>query len=197
MNDLVGLSLSRLKAQLMIEHDDDDAYIAGLIQEVLARCQGHLDRALFSEEWTEYFDGGGRTLLVRNMPVDGSSVTVTDTHGTVSTDDDEVVASDYYRIYPERGSLWRTTSTGQPSRWPSGLRRFKVVYTGGLDLHPRWQEFYQRNLVASFADFGAALYNAPDPNVKEERDVDLSRKLCADVPIPVRVLSVWDQLKYA
>lgn len=190
------LRVDEAKAYLTIEHNDDDVLVGDLIEEAEATLQGYLEVPIESVETTEYHDGGTSVLFLRRFPIDEDGITVTDTQGTSedATDDEEAEASKY-RVYPEKGQLVRTSTTGIRSRWPVGHRRWKVEYTGGLDQHPDWSRRVKAELRASLRDLVAHWYLNREAAVSRINEgAGMSKSFAAtDREIPGRVRAVWDR----
>lgn len=57
------------KAYLVLEHEEDDALVTGLLDAVEGRLQAFLERALSSAQHTEYLDGSHHRLHVQHWPI--------------------------------------------------------------------------------------------------------------------------------
>lgn len=175
------LDLPRLKAYLEVEHDGDDDLIVRMMNDAEAAFQSYVDRRIASAQHVEYHDGGVSRIFLQHWPVDDTQTfTVVDTQGT-NTDatDDETVAANLYRLDPEKGTVMRTSRTGERSTWPRGRRRWKVTYTGGMAVGANWSAYQKGDVRRSLRDLVAHWYED-----REDYDQD---------EIPERVRQTWDR----
>ena len=186
---------AEVKAMLRIEHDEDDALIEMLLGDAHARMQGYLERDLEGEERTEYFDGMVTRFFVRHWPIDNdASLVITDTQGTaVVTDDEVVVAADEYRVDWEKGSIVKTTPHAYRSIWEPGRRRFKVVYTGGIEHDPDYETQIKPTLRRTIVQLVSMWYEKPIGVSDDREAMGVGRKFIEG--IPKDITDVWDALK--
>lgn len=193
----VLLTLSQAKDYLEVEHTGDDTLIGELVDEAEARMMGYLEVPITATTYTEFHDGGTSILFLRRFPIDGTSVTVTDTQGTSEdATDDETFSATKYRVYADRGEIMRTSTTGQRKTWAHGRRRWKVEYDGGLDQHPLWSTVVQPELRGTIRALVAEWYDNRQPGAGSESDGEVRRSTPgSERDIPSRVQSVWDQYR--
>ena len=75
-----------------------------------------------------------------------------------------------------------------------GERRYKVVYSAGLELGEDWSED-ANTLRASLRELVVTLYNNPDPRISQERfgtgtGISLDRS-----SVPERILFIWQNFQ--
>ncbi len=87
------LSLAEMRAHLRLEHDDEDALIAGMLSAARAAVERYLRRALIAQQWQLVLDGWpeGPVRLPRPPLMQVDAVRVLDAGGTATL----VPASDY------------------------------------------------------------------------------------------------------
>lgn len=197
MADGTILTVQQTKNYLEIETQAFDALLDALIEEAEAIMQGYVQVPITKASYTELHDGGTSILFLRRYPVDGDTVVVTDTQGTVDGgSDDEVIVSTAYRVYPEKGEVMKTSTNGQRSVWAQGRRRFSVAYDAGLDQHPQWSTHVKAELRASLRDLVAHWYEHRRPGASEVREGGgLSVRLRGGLQdsVPDRVRETWDR----
>lgn len=188
--------VSEIKLYLELDHDGDDALLQILLDDAHARLRGFVNTRIddTEDEFTEYHNGGSHRIFLRNPYIDEETIIVTDTKGTKTTSDDETLDSTLWRIQPETGILMRTTANGGRLRFASGLRRWKVVYDGGLDKDPLWTAVILPDLADSVKQLVAHLYENRNPGAETEKEGDISTKTRRG-QLPDRVQETW--AKYA
>jgi uncharacterized phiE125 gp8 family phage protein len=80
------ISLNEAKAHLRVDHDDDDALIAGFVAAATDWMDGYsgvLGRALLTQTWSQEFDGFSCLRLALN-PVQSVSIAYVDAAGAVT-----------------------------------------------------------------------------------------------------------------
>lgn len=195
----VIVDLDQVKSLLPIEHTGHDVLIKDLIDRAEARLTSFIRRALIAppsgQKRTEHFDGGVHRFRLRDFPVEETSVTVTDTMGTKATADDETYDSDLWRLDPDTGILYRTSSFARPMTWGLGIRRWKVDYRGGLNLHADWDDVIRPELESSIIDLVADWYENTNPRVTDVGEgPGISRELMTKA-LPPRIERVWAQYR--
>jgi len=194
--DGVLLSVDQAKRYLQVDEDGDDwdELIADLIEEAEASFEGYTGNRLVAEDETMYFDGEVHAIVLPYWPIKASSVTVTDTQGTVSATDDEAFDTDYYRIEEDLGILYRTTSIGSRKFWGAGKERWKIEWTGGLNQHREWERI-KLELRGSVRDWVANVFLNMNPSAEGESDGGGISQQVKVTQIPPRVLAVWDRYR--
>lgn len=195
------LSVKEAKDYLVVEHDDDDTLIGQLIAEAEARMESYIGTPVSETEYTEYHDGGLKNLFLEHMPIKADSVTITDTKATSEdATDDEVVDAEKYRIRHYHGMITRTTTNGVDRRWDRGRKRFKVVYTAGLEHLTDWTTA-QIELRGSIRDLVSDWYERRIPTAtRQDQGFGIATSFVGfrgtDLPtLPTRVLEVWHRYR--
>ncbi len=75
------------------------------------------------------------------------------------------------------------------------MRRFKVVYTGGLDSDPEWDEVIEPELRSSLRDLVSYWYDQRKPGVTSEEFGPGARRRYVTDDLPPRVQGVWDRYR--
>ena len=129
------LTLSEVKAQLRIEHNDDDTLIARLIQTAVAYIDvvGTVGKAMISQTWGEWIAPNPSTVLLSLGPVQSvSAIRFYDTDNVLQT----ATLSDFFVL----GTKGRTTIRPKPSKaWPTTFDRddaIKIEYVIGFGGSP-------------------------------------------------------------
>lgn len=195
-NDGTILSLAQAKKALEIEHSNFDDKIGDLIQNAESLLEEYTGTPITAETFTEKYDGGKPIIFLDQSPIDESSVTVTDTQGTVDdATDDETVEAKHYRVYPEEGEIVRTSQLGIEKEWAPGRRRFEVEYDAGLDQHPNWARTVEHTLRQSLKHLLVMWYENRNPDLKSEQmGAGFGQRYDLE-DIPPRVLSTWINYK--
>lgn len=110
------VSLADAKAQLRVDHDDEDTLIAGLV----AAAEGHLDgadgvlrRALVTQTWEESFPHFAYSMFLKLGPVQSiTSVKYYDADNAEQT-----VSASVYNLYETPGKAYVQQASGQS--WPA------------------------------------------------------------------------------
>jgi len=123
------VTLSEMKAELGLSDTTDDALLTQAMAALDGRFDSFLNRILARGiNVIEYFDGGGRTLLLARFPVE--SVT------SINVDADAVwgaatlLGSTDYRLNKLRGRI--VFGADGSESWPTGYQNIRVVYTAGF-----------------------------------------------------------------
>lgn len=99
------LTAAEVKAHLRIEHADEDATIAALIEAVEAALDGSagvLNRALVTQTWTQGYAGFAATMRLPLAPVQSATISYFDADGA------EQALADAYRLHQDaRGGYLR------------------------------------------------------------------------------------------
>lgn len=163
-NEDKGLTtLDRVKSELGITGNSQDALLNSKILEASSDIEAHLNRVLRKETISEVFWGlrGCVDALVLNRTPVGEITSV--------TLDDEVVDEVDYRLDPDAGLLYRLND-GSPSSWSFG-KALTVVYDGGYEM-PDGADMgelppaLQAACVELVSSYWAA--RGRDPSVREE-----------------------------
>jgi len=121
-------TLAEVKADLGIEHTDYDAVLTEWMEGLQGRFDSFCNRVLlYSASETEYFNGGGSSLLLRRWPIESISSIIVD--ADQEWDADDALDSDDYRLNYRRGRIVYGTGT---YKWPAGFQNIRVVYAGGF-----------------------------------------------------------------
>lgn len=180
-----------VKDYLNIAHTEHDGLLDQLMDDAEGRLQQYLRRPIVADTHTEYLDGGSERLFLTNHPV-GSITSITDTKGTNTVTDDEALSTDLYRLESEMGIVYRTTANGAASCWGAGRQRWKIIYTGGLDVGSYWTSYEIDALRASLRDLVATWYNDRSPESKSQQFGGGMGQTNYEGELPPRVRSVWD-----
>jgi len=121
--DVPVVSLADAKAHLNITTTSYDAELPRYLDAATDLCENYVGRPLRRRSFTEAYDGGAQSVLLRNSPViTVSGVTVS---GTAYTG---------YTLDAGNGILWYdATAAGS---WPTGRQAVSVVYTAGYASPP-------------------------------------------------------------
>jgi hypothetical protein len=106
--------------------DTEKDILYAMINAISQAIEDWLNRKIINAEVTEYYDGGGRLIFLKNFPIvsidsvyeDGDLLTVETNHG----EDDED-----YDYYEDEGIVYSSSGT-----FESGRQIIKVTYTAGL-----------------------------------------------------------------
>lgn len=174
MADLVTLSdaLNHLGLD-----EDGDGRLAKLVTRVSALVRRYTGRAYAASARTEYLTGGGPALVLSYPPVDeGETITVRDLVGSPDADE----AATDYDVDPVAGLVYRA-SDGVPvdARWPTGVRRWLVTYTGGTAT-------VDDDVKLATLEWIADKYIHADPGATAEKLGDYSVTREAGMPSSVR-----------
>lgn len=116
--------------------------------QIKALVEAYCNIKLSSTSVTEFMDGGFEDLIVKIGPI-VSITSITDTHSTQATSDDDVLTATAYNFNAAKGEIFRYDGCD----WEKGRNRWKVVYVAGLQSIPadlqlaidRWLEYYTDN----------------------------------------------------
>lgn len=188
------LGLDDVKDALGVDHDADDEYLSRLIEDSESLMTRFIGTNILGTTYTEYFDGGVSKFFLTHAPVKADSVTISNLSTPEDATDDEDLDANEFRLYPDEGILQKISTLGYGGRevyFAPGERRWKVVYTAGLEYGEDWEED-QNTLRASLRDLVVTLYNNPDPRISQERfgtgtGVSLDRSA-----VPERILHTWE-----
>ncbi len=146
---------------MIVEHDNDNAYIALLIKAAVERFEEVTGRQLLDATFDQFFDAFPTPMKLAYPPLDSvTSVKYYDTAGaqqTLTVDDDYQVddAGEVASIWPGRtNTVWPST---EPERINAVEVRFVAGYGEAADIPERYKhaikelvaEWYDRRLPAS------------------------------------------------
>jgi len=124
------LTLTEVKSQLRVEHNDDDGLIARLIQTAIdyVDVTGTLGKAMITQTWGEWIAPNPGTVTLSLGPVQSvSAIKYYDTDNALQT----ATLSDFYVL----GTKGQTTIKPKPGKaWPSTFTRddaIKIEYVIG------------------------------------------------------------------
>jgi hypothetical protein len=118
------VNLSELKTYLGIESVAEQEVLKQCLRYGEAFVSGYIGKALEEATFTEYFDGGNPSVLLKNTPI--SSITsVQENAGTQENPDWETVDGDEYFSDLTAGVIRHETA------FTKGIGNVKVVYVGG------------------------------------------------------------------
>jgi hypothetical protein len=128
------VTLSEMKAELGIADAADDAALTQFMAALDGRFDSFLHRSLARGAGViEYFDGGGRMLLLDRFPVE--SVASVNVSAVSDWSDATLLDAADYRLNKLRGRIVygaRQSPRDESEPWPSGVQNIRVVYTGGF-----------------------------------------------------------------
>jgi uncharacterized phiE125 gp8 family phage protein len=108
------ISLADAKAHLVVEHDADDALIAGLIDAASAHAEARTGYVAETRTESFVFDRFGRELELRARPINADTIAVSYLDGTGElqpfTDFRAVQKHGTVRLVPAIGSCWPATA---------------------------------------------------------------------------------------
>lgn len=137
-------SVANVKAYLGITAATDDALIATLITRAQDRIERHCNRIFNAATFTEDIDGGGRSLVVRNGPIQTlTSVSYVGGTSVVDIDLDKFTVNARAGVISLRQEEFcpffeRRSRMRSPNHvtFTAGIRNYRVVYDGGFTVIP-------------------------------------------------------------
>ncbi len=177
----------------------DDDYLSDLIADAESAMTRYIGVTIDGVTYIEYFDGGVARIFLHQYPVKSTGIIVVDLNAPSDlTDDETLVEDESYRIVHEEGVVHKINSVGSSSRWilfGSGMRRFKITYTAGLEYGVNWGTEDQNVLRQSIRYMVVDMYNNADPRISQERFGTGTGITIDRAAIPARVREVWDNFK--
>lgn len=123
------VTLSEMKTELGLADTTDDAVLTQWMAALDGRFDSFLNRTLARGVGViEYFDGGGRMLLLDRFPVESVASINVDPDGLWGAD--TLLAVTDYRLNKLRGRIVYGADGSSP--WETGVQNIRVVYTGGF-----------------------------------------------------------------
>ncbi len=120
------ITLANVKTQLDKSDTEHDTFLTDLIDDVISEAESDIGAKLEAvTAEVVYLNGGKRTLYLPHLNI--SNVSVWQDSDREWADED-LLDSDYYSVYVERGKIQRNTST---AIFTKGNKVVKVQYDGG------------------------------------------------------------------
>ena len=135
-------TLSKVKDYLGITSSTYDTVLNSLIDNLSQFIKTILERTFSSEERTEYFDGGGKEIFLKEYPIYEATLSVYYNNGDQSNPNWVEIDARNYIIYYNEGIIKHL------GLFPGGERNIKVIYTGGYATIPDDLELLTKELVA-------------------------------------------------
>jgi hypothetical protein len=177
------LELAEAKDYLQVTHTDDDAMIQGLLLGLESTIREYLKSTIEATELTQYFNGDTPYILLPNIPIDtGETFTVHD-----DIYDEEITDTDMYRVVASTGHVYYNN---EAQRWPEGIQRYRITYTGGLAVRDDYNLVLYRIKVAELTWLSDLYYNRKASNTWEKFDDIEERKELEIMPKRVEALLV-------
>lgn len=131
-------SVANLKESLGITEASQDVYLLNLIARATQTIERMVGRELVSATYTEYFDGGDRSLLLRRGPIQSVTSVNLVTYDTDGAETLDVQAGGSFFAYGLDSEAWRLRGRLEwnTGRWSFGQRLWKVVYVAGFSVVP-------------------------------------------------------------
>lgn len=172
------ITKSDIKEYAGIDHSDDDSRISTLASVVSEWFKERTKRSFEDETRTEYYDGGGHSIVLVNRPL--NSIThIKDTFKDNPSDID----SDLYYTDDKKGIIYRQESVWGASRntasWPEGDSRWEVKYDAGYGTTTSDIQSELGSLKFELSEIALTIYNEPDLSIvnMQSGDESASRKL--------------------
>ncbi|MES0444979.1 MAG: head-tail connector protein [Desulfobacterales bacterium] len=106
------VTVEEAKKNSIIEFDDDDAYVSGLIKVARQYVEEYLSRALITQTWKLYLDCFPNVIEIPVPPLVSATITYVDTDGATQTESSAVYTvdtdSDPGIIYEAYNQNWST-----------------------------------------------------------------------------------------
>ena len=167
------VELAEAKDFLQVPSSDtsDDALIQGLLLGIEATIREYLKSTIEATELTQYFNGDTPYILLPNTPID---VTTEDVDFTVYDDiyDVEITDTDMYRVVPSTGHVYYNN---EAQRWPEGIQRYRITYTGGLAVRDDYNLVLYRLKIAELT-WLSDLYTYRNPSNTWEKFDDVEER---------------------
>ena len=165
---------------------DDDALIQGLLLGIESTIREYLKSTVEATEKTQYFNGDVPYILLPNTPID---VTTEGVAFTVYDDiyDYEITDSDMYRVVASTGHVYYNN---EAQRWPEGIQRYRITYTGGLAVRDDYNLVLYRIKTAELTWLSDLYYNRKASNTWEKFDDIEERKELEYMPKRVETFLV-------
>ncbi len=131
-------SLANLKESLGITDASKDTYLNNLIARATQTIERHVGRELVSATYTEYHDGGNRSLLLRRGPIQSVTSVNLVTYDTAGAETLDAQTAGSYFAYGKNDENWRLRGRLEwnTGRWSFGQRLWKVIYVAGFSTVP-------------------------------------------------------------
>lgn len=131
-------STANLKESLGITDAGQDTYLLNLIARATQTIERMVGRELVSATYTEYHDGGNRSLLLRRGPIQSVTSVNLVTYDTDGNETLDVQAGGSYFAYGLNSEAWRLRGRLEwnTGRWSFGQRLWKVIYVAGFSVVP-------------------------------------------------------------
>ncbi len=124
-----------------ISGTDYDTVLTQLVSQISAFLENYLERKIEQASFTEYYDGDGEDLFIKNYPIASSpAMVISYNSGTQNTPVWNVINPENYSIYFEEGII--------KYAFPTGERNIKVAYTGGYATVPADMELAAIQMIA-------------------------------------------------
>ncbi len=147
---------------------DDDGLIQGLLLGIDSVIREYLKSTIEATELTQYFNGDTPYILLSNIPVDtGETFTVYD-----DIYDEELTDSDMWRVVAATGHVYYNN---QAQRWPEGVQRYRITYTGGLAVRDDYHLVIYRIKIAELT-WLADLYSSRKASNTWEKFDDIEER---------------------
>ncbi len=182
---IVELGEAKDFLQVPNSNTDDDALIQGLLLGIESVIREYLKSTVEATELTQYFNGDTPYILLPNTPID---VTTEDVDFTVYDDIYEVeIDSDMYRVVASTGHVYYNN---EAQRWPDGIQRYRITYTGGLAVRDDYNLVLYRIKTAELTWLSDLYYNRKASNTWEKFDDIEERKNLEYMPKRVETFLV-------
>jgi hypothetical protein len=180
------VELGEAKDYLQVPHTDDDGLIQGLLLGIESTIREYLKSTIEATELTQYFNGDTPYILLPNIPID---VTTEGVAFTVYDDiyDQEITDSDMFRVVPTTGHVYYNN---EAQRWPEGIQRYRITYTGGLAVRDDYNLVLYRIKTAELTWLSDLYYNRKASNTWEKFDDIEERKELEYMPKRVETFLV-------
>ena len=177
------VELGEAKDYLQVPHTDDDGLIQGLLLGIESVIREYLKSTVEATEKTQYFNGDVPYILLPNTPIDtGEDFTVYD-----DIYDVEITDSDMYRVVATTGHVYYNN---EAQRWPEGIQRYRITYTGGLAVRDDYNLVLYRIKTAELTWLSDLYYNRKASNTWEKFDDIEERKELEYMPKRVETFLV-------
>jgi hypothetical protein len=179
------VELGEAKDYLQVPHTDDDALIQGLLLGVESTIREYVKSEVELTEKVIYLDGDTDVMLLPNTPID---IVTEDVVFEVYDDVyDEVIDEDMYRLIAVTGQVYYNN---EAQRWPTGKKRYRFTYTGGLEARDDYNLVLYRLKTAELT-WVADLYSSRKASNTWEKFDDIEeRKELERLPKRVEALLV-------
>ena len=131
-------SLANLKESLGITDASQDTYLNNLIARSTQTIERMVGRELVSATYTEYHDGGARSLLLKRGPIQSVTSVSLVTYDGDGAETLAAQAGGNYFSYGLNADNWKLRGRLEwnTGRWMLGQRLWKVIYVAGFSTVP-------------------------------------------------------------